>query len=188
MRKRSTAVPLIYIQTPFYQFAAMLPTLRELQTHLARSRKHLAGSMSWSTMRASRSSNRYGICRADVVTRPQLMRRRVHRQPIESHEFGPGRLHRETSAHPQFACRLAIATPSWRSARCSGQRLWLIVVCRAKIYIRQLRNQTHTARTLAYALPLPNRLRHLYAFAEHVALSERGHGVVVTRSKSLFPE
>ena len=31
---------------------------RELQKHLARSRKNLAGSMSWSTMRASRSSNR----------------------------------------------------------------------------------------------------------------------------------
>ena len=44
-------------ERPFYQFAAMLPTLRELQTHLARSRKHLAGSMSWSTMRASDLQN-----------------------------------------------------------------------------------------------------------------------------------
>jgi hypothetical protein len=39
------------------------------------------------------------ICRADVVAWPQIVRRRVHRQPLESHEFSPGRLHRETVAH-----------------------------------------------------------------------------------------
>jgi hypothetical protein len=44
------------------------------------------------------------------------VRRRVHRQPIEGHEFSPGRLHRETSAHSQFPCRLAVVTPS-RKAR-----------------------------------------------------------------------
>ena len=73
--------------TPFYRFTAMLPTPRELQKHLARSRKNLAGSMSWSTMRASRSSNRYSMShmrsgracwRSTSPDRSYVLRPRLH--------------------------------------------------------------------------------------------------------------
>ena len=50
-----------------------------------------------------------------VIT--QIVRRRVHPQPVESHEFAPSGLHGEASAHPQFPRHLVVVTPSWRSRK-----------------------------------------------------------------------
>jgi hypothetical protein len=40
-----------------------------------------------------------GISGADVVAGPQIVWRRIHRQPVKGDEFGPGRFDSETPTH-----------------------------------------------------------------------------------------
>src|ERR1700744_2703664 len=86
------------------------------------------------------------IHRADVVARPEIVRGRIHRQPIEGHELGPGRLRTAGAAKP----------PVWRKARPGSPHFWIPPVQR-KTLTREDDEDRFAAPTLIKKVHRPAR-------------------------------